>query len=95
MLTVLPDPDSPMTPSTSPRSDVEIDAAHRLHLAVADAEADAQVADFDKRRPRGHVASLSRRRGSVRSRIPSPSRLRPKSAIEMNSPDKVSTQGLR
>ena len=96
MLTVLPEPDSPITPSTSPRRIEKLDAAHGLHLAVADrGMRTLQIAASRRGQRRRHSRDLSRRRGSMRSRMPSPRRLRPSSAIEMQQPDRVSTQGPR
>ena len=89
-VTVLPDPDSPITPSTSPRRMVEIDAADRLdrrrlpmrkradRFLISTSGLDAGVC--------AHELVFSRSLGSVRSRMPSPSRLRPSKPKEMNRP---------
>ena len=43
----LPEPDGPMIERNSPRLHVQIDAAQRLHIHLADAVDLAQVADLD------------------------------------------------
>ena len=47
--TLLPDPDSPTTPSILPGLDGERDAVHRLHHAVLRGEAHAQVLNVQQR----------------------------------------------
>ncbi len=48
-VTLLPEPDSPTMPSTSPGLERERDAVDRAHDAVLGAERDAQVAYLEQR----------------------------------------------
>ena len=48
-VTVLPQPDSPTTPSVSPRLDRQIDAVDRAHHAVIGREMRLEPADFEQR----------------------------------------------
>ena len=48
-VTLLPEPDSPTTPSVSPGSERERDAVDGLHEAVVGREVDAEVLDLQER----------------------------------------------
>ena len=61
------------------------DAAHRVGRAAAGIEPDAQIVDFDQRRSVGHHRSRDRR-GSNRSRSPSPRRFSPSTAVAIARP---------
>ena len=54
-VTVLPQPDSPTTPSVSPRVDREVDAVDRAHHAVVGREMRLEPADLEQRL--GHALS--------------------------------------
>ena len=49
LVTLLPEPDSPTTPSVSPRRSVNERFGDRLHDPVAGPEADGEVADVEQR----------------------------------------------
>ena len=74
-VTLLPQPDSPTTPSVSPRLDGERHAVDGPHHAVARVEMRLQVVDLSSGRTLGIASHLRARRGSSASRMPSPSRL--------------------
>ena len=67
-VTLLPEPDSPTSPTTSPAADVERHAVDRLHDAGAREEMRREVADLEQR---AHRFSL----GLSWSRTWSPTRL--------------------
>ncbi len=48
MVTLLPEPDSPTTPSSSPLSSVEVDAVHGAERAAMGLELDREIADFEQ-----------------------------------------------
>ena len=79
-VTVLPQPDSPTTPSVSPRSMREVDAVDRLHHAVVGGEVGLQAPDLEQRR---HQIT---RRGSSASRSPSPMKLMASTARKIAAP---------
>ena len=60
-VTLLPEPDSPTMPSTSPGRERERDAVDGAHEAVLGAERDVQVAHLEQR-----LAQATRTRGSSR-----------------------------
>ena len=80
-VTVLPQPDSPTTPSVSPRRDREVDAVHRLHHAVVGGKVRLEAANFEQRL--GHHITL---RGSSASRRPSPMKLMVSTARKIAAP---------
>ena len=69
-VTVLPQPDSPTTPTRLAAPDRDVDAVDRLHHAVVGREMRLEAADFEQRL--GHYITL---RGSSASRRPSPMKL--------------------
>ena len=80
----LPEPDSP-DDAEALAAELERHAAHRLHDAGAQVEADAQVFDVEKRLR--HLAAF----GSSTSRRPSPSRLKPRLTTKMARPGMAAT----
>ena len=88
-VTVLPQPDSPTTPSVSPRVDGEVDAVDGVQPAVVGGEVGLQAVDLEQRMAQALVAArppgamqLGRPaphhitlRGSSASRRPSPTKL--------------------
>ena len=48
MVTLLPEPDSPTTPSTSPASQGHVEAVDRAERAAMGLEFDREVADFEQ-----------------------------------------------
>ena len=72
-VTLLPQPDSPTTPSVSPRVDRKIDAVDRVHHAVVGGEMGLQAADLEQALAIAppHITL----RGSSASRSPSPMKL--------------------
>ncbi len=56
-VTVLPQPDSPTTPSVSPRVDRQVDAVDRADHAVIGREMGLQPADFEQALAVGHLTS--------------------------------------
>ena len=89
-VTLFPQPDSPTSPSVSPGADVERDAVHRVDEAAARPEADAQVVDREQRRL-AHVRPRSF--GSIASRMASPMRLNPITAMTIAMPGKIARNG--
>src|SRR5436190_5523900 len=70
----------------------ESDPADGFNALLSDPERRAQIGDLEKRSIR-HSRAFNV--GSITSRMPSLNRLSPRSAIEMATPDSVSTQGAR
>ena len=77
-------------PERLARADVERDAVHRVDEAAARPEADAQVVDREQRRL-AHVRPRSF--GSIASRMASPMRLNPITAITIAMPGKTARNG--
>ena len=82
-VTVLPQPDSPTTPTVSPRCDGEVDAVDRVHHAVVGREMGLEPADLEQRL--GHHIT---RRGSSASRSPSPMKLMESTVRKIAAPGK-------
>ena len=99
-VTLLPQPDSPTTPSVCPRLSENDDAVHGLDQAVHDVEVRAQVAHVEQHvevaRRHGPCVSItvgasatySRLRGSSASRSPSPMKLMAMTVRAMAMPGK-------
>ena len=86
--TLLPEPDSPTMPTTSPASSVEVEPIHGAEHAARGRELDGQVADFEQRHQRFSL-------GSSASRSPSPNRLKASTVSRIARPGNASTHQAR